>query len=328
MTARPAALTTLALFLTSCAPHNPVADPTRGLRIAEQSLGSGPRTPASDRPVAAVDGRTLGRDDLWPRLAEASGGEVLDEMTLDLRLERECAGRSLTITDADTDRERTLLAQALADPKKPMEQDELDRVVQRVRVQRGLGPVRFAAMLKRNAMLRALVRNDVTVAPEAVDRAYRLRYGPTYKARVITRITAHDAAEALDRLNAGEDFSKVAAELSTDSSASRGGVLSPINLADTTYPQALRDALGKLRPGEMAGPIALSGSFAIIRLDEIVQPTNAPSPAEARPELEAQERLARERELMDQFARRILQGPGSKAIDPSLRWSTDSRREP
>ncbi len=83
--------------------------------------------------------------------------------------------------------------------------------------------------------------------------------------------TEAEAQAALDRIEAGEDFADVAAELSQDpGSAEAGGSL---GLAPRgSYVPAFEDAIwsGPAEPGELLGPVETQFGFHVIRVDEFV----------------------------------------------------------
>lgn len=304
---------------------------TRGLDRADRYLEhnapeSNPDIPPPQRPAAVIDGEPITWSALQPALAEAAGAAVLIDAALDARLARRFSLQGLTLVPAMIERERTIFAAAAA--AAGLSGDDAAAALERLKAQRGLGPVRFAALLRRNAMLRALVQPEVLVNEASISQAYSLRHGDRFRARVISVSTANQASEALRRIRAGEDFSRVAAEVSTDASASRGGVIDPISPADPAYPQALRDTLAKMNPGEISSPIAMSQGFTIVVLDAKGPPPGQsvpPNPESVRADMEREARLRQERLLMEQLARELSVGPGVRPLDPSLRWSIDSR---
>ena len=272
-----------------------------------------------------IDGEPIPWSALRPALAEAAGAQVLNDVALDARVARRFAQQGLTLDAAMIERERANFAEAAA--AAGLSGDAAAAALERLKARRGLGPVRFAALLRRNAMLRALVQPDVLVNEASIAQAYALRYGERFRTRVITVSTANEAAGALRRVRAGEDFSRVAAEVSTDASGVRGGLVEPISPADPAFPQALRDTLAKMTPGEVSSPIALAQGFTIVVLDAKgplhVEP-GPPVPGSVRPELERDARLRQERLLMEQLARELGAGTGVRPLDPSLRWSNDA----
>src|SRR5207245_1937673 len=117
-------------------------------------------------------------------LAEASGGMILEEITLERLLERETRLRGFALEAGSADAEKDLLMQSLilSAVIPPAQGAEL---LDKVRKSRGLGERRFVSLLRRNAMLRRLVRDDVSVSAEDVRQAYEIRYGVKYRARLM-----------------------------------------------------------------------------------------------------------------------------------------------
>jgi hypothetical protein len=279
-----------------------------------------PSTLVDARPAALVEGRVVDWGELRPLLNEAAGAEVLSEAVLDRMLEPALEEAGILITAEDLDAERALFYETLSD-----DPDVAARLARQVRARQGLGPRRLNDLLRRNAGLRALARDRVEISEEAVRRMYEIAHGPRRQARLIIVPTLTDARAAVDRVGAGELFADVAVEVSTDTSAARGGLLEPISRADASYPLALREALWALGPGEVSPPVFLSDRYAVLTLVRVVEGDDADFDA-VRPRLERQVRLNQERILMDDLARRLVAEATVTIIDDELRWSWDSRR--
>ena len=88
---------------------------------------------------------------------------------------------------------------------------------------------------------------------------------------------ARTRAEAvLQRLNRGENFAKLAGEVSEDqNSASKGGELAPITLGKTNSEEFEKAAFA-LKTGQTSGIVATSYGFHIIRLDERLEKRTVP----------------------------------------------------
>ena len=93
------------------------------------------------------------------------------------------------MTEADLAAEEAIIRQSLSE-----DEDVAARLLADLRERRGLGPVRFAALLKRNAGLRRLVEDQVTVTEPAVRQAYRLAHGPAARVRLIVMPTLRGGA--------------------------------------------------------------------------------------------------------------------------------------
>jgi parvulin-like peptidyl-prolyl isomerase len=82
------------------------------------------------------------------------------------------------------------------------------------------------------------------------------------------------ADKALARVKAGEDFGKVAAEMSDSSSKANGGLIGPLPMAQlSTQPQQMFE---KMKPGEITEPLKTPRGFQILKLETL-------KPAEAQP---------------------------------------------
>jgi len=272
------------------------------------------------RPVAIINGRRVDWGDIKAPLAEAGGGMILREYALDRQLEIELHERSITI-DADTvSRERRLMLEMLSD-----DPDQALRLLAELRARQGLGSRRFEALLRRNAALRALVRDQVQITETQITQMYDVMYGASRQARLITVPTLREAREAIERIEQGEFFGDVAVDISTDASAPRGGLLEPITLFDPSYPDALRRALWGLQRGEVSDPIMLDEQYAVIRfLDEFAGEDVELD--EVRDELERRVRLNQERTLMDRLARRLLSDTSFNILDEAIKESWNMRR--
>src|ERR1041384_327729 len=77
---------------------------------------------------------------------------------------------------------------------------------------------------------------------------------------------AKEKAQALrDRAAKGEDFQKLVTEASESQSKANGGLVGPINLSDMST--GIRDAIEKLKPGEVTAPIRTTRGYQIFQLE-------------------------------------------------------------
>jgi len=274
-------------------------------------------------PPAILDGDAIEWNALHRAMVEAAGALALEEQVLDRLLEAEARRRGVVVASADLQREELALEASLGDVAAlPAERR---RLVEEIRRRRGLGTDRYEALLRRTALLRALVRPRVEITPEQLDLAMTIRFGEKRRVRVIAVSTLTEAQAVLTRLDRGEAFQEVAAQWSSDPSAARGGLIEPFSLADPSYPGAFRDAAAELSPGEVSGAIALPSGFAIIRLEEII-PGDDVELSTVRPIVLEDARLEQERVLMTQLARRLLAEANLRILDPTLESAWRRRR--
>ena len=285
------------------------------------------RTPAndgltvSDRPAAIVDGQSVTWAQLQPRLAEAAGGQILDEVILERALERDLAQSSIVVTAEALAAEESAALEALdGDPLRA------EQLLASLRSAQGLGSERWKALLYRNAALRALARRDSTISEENIRQAYDTLHGPRRVCRLIVVADLPAAEKVKSRLANGETFADVAALASTDSSAARGGLLAPIAREDPSYPPAFREALFTLAPSARSELILLENGYAIVELREELKGDGA-DPAQARAECERVARRAQERVEMDRIARALVRGAKTTIFEAHLEGSWKAQRE-
>lgn len=271
--------------------------------------------PPPSRPIAMVNRERITIAEVEPELLEAIGGRVVQEHVLDVTLARTAAREGIVIDASDVQRERAMLvANLAADP------DRGERLLEELRRSQGLGPIRFESLLRRNAMLRRLVAEDVNVTEAASRGAHDLRHGPKRVTRIIALEDLRSASEARARLAAGTEFATVAVEMSLDSSAARGGLLSPISRLDPSWPTVFRKQVFELDIDGVSDPLQVDGRILIV-LVESEAPASGVTFEAGRADAEADARLAVERLLMERLARRLMPDTRIEALDPSLRWS-------
>jgi hypothetical protein len=276
------------------------------------------------RPAALVNGKSVRWGELRPALNEIAGAEALRDLILDRALEAAAAEARLVVTDDDlAAEERRLLRTLSDDPATAL------RLLDELRDVQGLGDARHRALLRRNAILRALVQDRVNVTESTVQQLHDARHGPKRQVRLITTADLQGALAAIRAVRAGAFMGDVAVEASTDASAARGGLLEPVSQYDPSYPPALRQAIWNLaaQPGSLSDPTLLDTGYAIVQLVRAI-PGDGKTLEEARPELEAIGRTSQERLLMDQTALQLMTGVQVTIFDEALddSWERYQRR--
>lgn len=284
-----------------------------------------PAAGPSEKPAALVNGRAVGWERLRPGLAELAGGQVLEEAVLDELLERRCQERGIVVDQAMVAAERALLIESL-DPS-PDRAEDLLRVI---RSSRRLGDERFSALLRRSAMLRALV-GPVKVPEAAVAQAVALRTGERSVVRIIGTRTEADAAAARELVGTGAGgvvdpmrFATVAADVSTDESAARGGLVEPISAEDSNLPAALRRAVTQTQTGKMT-PIVSTGEGFLVALVERRLPAREPLSVAEVDALRRELGVRMQRVEMERLGREVLLGAEVVPMDRGLGWSWSQR---
>jgi parvulin-like peptidyl-prolyl isomerase len=274
-----------------------------------------------DRPLAFLRDEPVTWSLLGDRLIEARGGAVLAEVILDRTIAQRLAEAGMTITDAEVDAERDILAMALSDDK-----DQAARLLIELRQRRGLGDQRYASFLQRQAGLRKLIQPQVEVSTAAVAQAFQLEYGPKYEVRIIVTPTLADAGKVMREEQTGVPFHELAVRHSTDASRTQGGMLSPFSLVDSTYPAAIRAAVATLRVGSISQPVAIENGFALIKLERKIDAQDVKFD-DVKEKLTLLVRRRVENLLMRQLERAMLDDANARLtiLNPALKKSWDQQ---
>jgi foldase protein PrsA len=172
-------------------------------------------------------------------------------------------------------------------------------------------------LLRRNAGLRKLVADEVTVPDELVERLHEQAYGEQVQIRLITVPTLKQAEAVRRRLAAGELFSDIAVDVSTDASGARGGLLPPISRHATVLPDAMVKVAWSEPVGRVSDPIALEGGFALVRVERRIPAQPTPL-AEVRDELRDLAREQQTQRLMQREARALMDAADVTVLDAAL----------
>ena len=145
---------------------------------------------------------------------------------------------------------------------------------------------------------------------------------------------AQQAAAVRTRIVGGEDFAKVAAEVSAAASKANGGLIGPINVAEVS--PALQQLVGKMKSGDVTEPLRVARGFQILKLEtlkpaaaqpfESVRDLVADKVHDARQQVEVRKFLARVRgqaiiewkndELKKLYEKQVAEGitPGTPGL--------------
>lgn len=273
------------------------------------------------RPAAMVNGKTVTWGELRPALNEMAGGQALQDLILDRKINELLAGSRLTIAEDDVAAERKALLESLsADPNIAM------AMLDDWRDRQNMGRIRFEALMRRNAGLRTLVRKNVKITEQSLREMREMVHGEKRQGRMISVPDLKTAESAINLIKGGTTFADAAAQMSTDSSAARSGLLDPISRVDPACPEAVRQALWTLNPGEMSGPLQVGDHYVIVMLVKRIAGDGI-AMEEARPALERLARMSQEQVLMDQLSRTILADTSVNIFDESLNesWARNKR---
>jgi parvulin-like peptidyl-prolyl isomerase len=258
--------------------------------------------------VAMVDGKAIDFATLRPALVESAGQTALRDAVIDRRLAARLRAAGLAVEEDRIERERALLLETLSP-----DVERAQELLRGIRARQGLGESRFAALLARNAGLRALVEREVRLDDEGLANAFDVLHGPKRTARIAVLASLADA-ERLIADRAARPFADLAVERSLDESAARGGLLAPIARRDPSYPEPLRAAIYATAVGDTSAPVLDGARYYVVDvLSET--PADGTTADAARAACERLLRLARERLLMDALARELGSLEGVTVFD-------------
>jgi len=309
-----------------------------GVEQAERYVGAGGAGPARpvdpDPVVARLGNEPVRASDLRPKVYEFAGGLVLEEHLLDRLIEERLRAEGMTVTDRDVEAELETMLETVRDAAgagEDLDDERAGMMFERLRRGRGLGQVRLTGLLERNAGLRMLVRDRVTISEQDLAEAHRIVHGPKAVVRIITVPSQATADQILDELDDAEPermpilFAELAARRSTDPSAPRGGLLGELSPSDPRLASGVRETIRELELGELSPMIAIESGYAIVLLEREI-PASGITLEEARPTLERDLRQQREREAMEALAAALLRDADIQILDPHLSWNWSLRR--
>jgi parvulin-like peptidyl-prolyl isomerase len=248
---------------------------------------------------------------MWAALIEASGSEIFREILLSRAIQHALTQEQLPeITQEEIDYEKNVLVRTLQNNNA----SDLDLVL----AQRGYGEKRLHTLCQRNAGLRKLVQPKIKVTDASVLRMFALIHGPKFPVQIIVTSTLEQASQARQKIRDGERFSTVAATLSIDPSAMRGGVVAPISPADPLWPTSIRELIQTLDIGTCSPPVLIEDRWVIITvIDHPI--TQTVDLSDVRDEMKKLSRLAMEQLEMDQLSKRLRTTMKSNIIDLELK---------
>lgn len=259
---------------------------------------------ALSKPIGYLKGQPIRAEQLQAQLAESAGGQVLFEYVLDARIAEKLKAQDIKISEDQIKYEEKLMLEGL-----DKDINQAQRVLTELRNRRGLGPVRFRELLYRNAALRQLVPipSPEKTSEMMVRQEYEIYYGTRYEVRIIVVESLGKAQEVLGRLRTGETFVDLAVQMSTDSSRQQGGLLSPFNTLDESYPKGIREFLPRMTVGQVSDPISLGDDkvYALVRLERKIE-GNKPNFDDVKNQLTQSVILRIQRVEMDQMVRAMM----------------------
>ena len=223
-----------------------------------------------DDVMATVCGEPIPMSSLCELLIEANGLPLAQQLIAEELVRQESVRRGVDVTEKEIQAESDLTLKQMFPQidQAPQREQLLAQLLQ----QRNMTPKVWQIVMRRNAHLRRMVADTVSIDQKQLEDEFAGEYGRKVRVRHIQVPTLQAAQEVLRRVNGGEDFLKILEEVSTSTTASEGGLLPPIGKT-TPIPPAIREAaLAMTEVGEVSQPVQTATAFHILKLEEIIKP--------------------------------------------------------
>ncbi|MEX3620373.1 peptidylprolyl isomerase [Paenibacillus glucanolyticus] len=261
--------------------------------------------------VASIQDRAITEDEWVDELKKRYGRDMLMTMLNRQAVALEAKAKGIDITTAEVDAEIDVMSRSYGSK---------ERFLSEMEDQLGITEAELRMETTYRLLLEKIATSDVHIEPQQID-AYLDLYPDQFRPKkqlnlsMIEVASEDEANQAMDRLENGEDFAALASEISLDEyTREEGGQIGLIEEDDPFLPPALLDAALELESGDIAGPISLTDTYAIVYLHDIIEP-KAPSEDKIREAVRKQLALEQsislselERQLREKYEARISAG--------------------
>lgn len=225
--------------------------------------------PSGPQVVATLQGKPITESAWTGELKKRYGTEMLVSMLNKMAVDLEAEEMGIQVSPEEVEQEMARIGQGYG---------SMERFLQEMEMQLGMTEELLRSETEYRLKLEKIATVDVKVTEEEIDQ-YLEQYPDQFHPRkqldlaVIIVQTEREANEVLDRLEAGEDFEKLAAEVSIDEyTKDYGGRLGLVEEDDPFQPENLMDTALMLDEGDIAGPVELEDSFAVVYVHDIIVP--------------------------------------------------------
>ena len=309
-------------------------------QLAPDTMNRPPAKPAT-RPdttpvVAMVNGEPITLEELARPMIADEGWTTL-VCLLQLHVARQAAARQgISVTDADIQAEYKMTLAAYFADADPADYDHLLEALLPKMTPPMTRP-QFLIAVQSDAYFRKLVANDVArfekgIEEKRLQEMFDIRYGSKVQVRFIEVPTRQDAERAKARLEAGEPFTKLAAELNISKRLRESqGLWEPFNIHTSSISQPLVKTAFLLDDGQVSDIVQGTAAYYLIKMESHIKPklVKYENVRDALKEEMLQSMIqARMSELRNTLTQQAL-GEGLVVEDPQLKeiWQEGLRRE-
>ncbi|ANY73579.1 peptidylprolyl isomerase [Paenibacillus ihbetae] len=226
--------------------------------------GNGP-SPA----VATIQDKAITEDEWVRELKKRYGHEMLMTILNRKAVALEAEARGIDVTKSELEAEIDMMSRTYGSK---------ERFFAEMEHQLGISEEELRIETTYRLLLEKIATADVHIDEQQID-SYLEQYPDQFRPKkqlnlsMIEVASEAEANQVMDRLEAGEDFADLAAEVSLDEyTRGDGGKIGLVEEDDPFVPSELMEAALTLEAGDIAGPIELEDNYAIVYVEEIVEP--------------------------------------------------------
>lgn len=266
------------------------------------------------RIVATIGGESITYEELSGELTATYGTELLTRMLTRRAVALEAEELDLQVSNAEVEQELASMRQGY---------ESEDEFYEAMKEQLGLNKEQLWLDTYDKLLLEKVAVFPYPVTDEEIDdyiKDHPDEFGKTTRLRLsqIVTKTKKEANAVLDMLNNGNDFAMIAREYSIDEfTAGQGGDMGELEEDDPFVHPNEMDAAKELEVGEMAGPIEIGGTYAIILLTERTE-TSQEDNRRMRDRLRKDLALGKAKPLKE-IERELRQKHGAVIVDAALK---------
>ncbi len=250
--------------------------------FAQEPTAAQPAAPPApaweDVVIAVVDGKPVTRKQVWWEMEQGWGGEVLDDLIVGMLVAAEAERQGVKVPGPEVDAELARIKAGY---------DSEAKFVEMLR-DRGQTVKGFRITVQRDLLIEKLLAKRMGVDDAGLERyydAHREEFARPKKVHLydIVSLTLGAAYAARERLAAGEKFTAVAADVSSDPTAKLGGDRGWITREDVLC-ATVTDVVFAMEMGEVSDPVPCEDHCHVFYAAG-VKPRELLSFEEARPEI-------------------------------------------
>ena len=252
------------------ATNTPAAAPTTAPADASAPAPAAPAGISDRTVIIRVNERPILMEQLTELMLANYGIEAAEQLVATAVVQQEAAREGLTVTPADVAAENTETLKQVVPNLAPADQQ---RVLAQLLERRKISLFLWDQIMQRNALLRTIAEKRVKIDDELLLAEFNRRYGAKRQVRHIQCASLVDAQKVRDLLDKGQDFAKLAAELSTNKdSAAQGGLIAPFSQNDPGMPAAIVRVAFALQEGQVSEVVQVDKDFHILKLEKVLPP--------------------------------------------------------